>query len=348
MNFEMTMDPVLDIPFIARPDAMQKTSIPLLSFIQQHHTAIIAQLNHYGAIVFRGFACEDAEYFSRAIALCRLGRRCDTSDYELPRTVFANDIYTSSDLAAHIPLPLHHEKPRSKKPPNHIYFCCVTPADKDGGTILANAEAIWRDMPHPIQERIIQHGVVYKQFFHGNTLKYSLLKKILQKNSLRRWSEYFGNTDKSFIEDKLKKTGAEWRWAGNDLLISNKLPGALAHPLTGNISWFNSAAYLNYYSNLLYGELNTLPTRPYLAARLLILGDMFPMICHYGNGQAFSAGEIADINRIIQHHSRIMHWQKGDFMIVDNMTFMHGKQPHQGKRLLYSCMTETTTATSND
>ena len=72
----------------------------------------------------------------------------------------------------------------------------------------------------------------------------------------------------------------------------------------------------------------------------LILKDRLPMVCHYGNGQAFSSDEIAEIKRIIQHHTGVFNWQKGDFMIVDNFTFMHGKEPHHGDRLLYSCMTQ--------
>jgi alpha-ketoglutarate-dependent taurine dioxygenase len=108
--------------------------------------------NQYGAVLFRGFACQDLEYFSKAIDLCGLGSRCSTKDYAIPRTLLPHDIYTSSDLPAHIPLPLHHEKPRSKNPPNHIYFCCVTPAEQGGGTIFANAVAIWLDIPEPIQD----------------------------------------------------------------------------------------------------------------------------------------------------------------------------------------------------
>ncbi len=55
----------------------------------------------------------------------------------------------------HVALPLHHEKPRFPKPPNHIYFCCVTPAEQGGGTLFANAEAIWLDMPQQIQKKLL-------------------------------------------------------------------------------------------------------------------------------------------------------------------------------------------------
>lgn len=332
----------INVPMVvASPDASKTAAQSLLDLIAEHHDKIIKRLNQEGAILFRGFACQDIDYFNKAIELCDLGSKCSTKDYAIPRTLLPNEIYTSSDLPGHIPIPLHHEKPRSKTPPNHIYFCCVTPAEQGGGTVFANAAAIWRDMPEKIQNKITEHGVIYKQFFHGESIKQYWLKKILGNHCIQRWSRHFGTEDKAFIEKKLRNDKQDWNWINrnNDLIVSSKLPGALIHPLTDQILWFNASEYLNYYSNLIYGALNTLHFYKYAAAQYLILNDMLPLVCHYGNGQAFSPDEIADINRVVQKHARVLNWQKGDFMIVDNYTFMHGKEAHQGNRLLYSCMT---------
>ncbi|HAT7936475.1 TPA: hypothetical protein JBF32_06510 [Legionella pneumophila] len=340
LNFNTA--PGMNIPMvIANQDNLKASPTPLLHFISEYHDEIIQKLNQYGAIVLRGFSCQEENCFSKAIELCALGTRCSTSDYDLPRTVLANEIYTSSDLPAHIPLPLHHEKPRSPKPPNHIYFCCIIPPQEGGGTIFANAEEIWIDIPQDIQNKILEYGVQYKQFFHGHSVKYRVLRKILGNHCARSWVDYFGTEDKTQIEQNLTQKQVVWDWInhGIDLIILNYLPGALKHPLTDKIAWFNSSAYLNYYSNLNYGELKNLRSFKYWASRYLILKDMLPMICHYGNGQEFSAKEISEINQVIQRHTRVFHWQKGDFMIVDNFTFMHGKQAHVGERLLYSCMT---------
>ena len=335
MKAVITMQPDLAIPVIASTNGLPT----LPDYIQEQQTGILEQLDEHGAVLFRGFGCEDADHFSKVIELCGLGQRCDTKDYDLPRTILANDIYTSSDLPAHVPLPLHHEKPRSQNPPHHLYFCCVTPATKGGGTVFANAEVIWLDMPKIIQDKLMEHGVMYRQFFHGKTLKHTLLKKILTRQGVRSWSEYFGSDEQSLVEEKLRNNQADWRWVNRDLIISTHLPGVLTHPLTRRVSWFNSSAYLNYYANLLFGDSTILGISQRLARQLLIFKDMFPMICHYGNGQAFSSWEIAEINRVIQQHARVLYWQKGDFMIVDNIKFMHGKEIHEGNRLLYSCMT---------
>lgn len=315
----------------------------LWSLIETHHDELIEQLKQYGVILFRGFACEDTTSFSKAIELCGLGNRCTTKDYAIPRTVLPNDIYTSSDLPGHVFLPLHHEKPRSKNPPNHLYFCCVTPSLIEGGTILANAQSIWLDLPQPIQDKLLAHGVIYRQFFHGPSLQSTVLKKILGTNIVRSWSEHYGTDNKIEIEKKITEEGLSWEWIneGNDLIVLNHLPGVLEHPISNQMCWFNSSAYLNYYSNSSFGELANLRALQYFSTRYLIHKDRLPMVCHYGNGEAFSSSDIQSIDRVVQAHTFVINWQKGDFMVIDNYTFMHGKQPHQGERLLYSCMTQS-------
>lgn len=342
MDLNIKMEPEVNIPMVIAPSQSgQAGTRPLLPLIGAHRTQIVELLNRHGAVLFRHFACEDTEYFSQAIELCQLGTRCSTRDYDIPRTVLSNDIYSSSDFPADLALPLHHEKPRSKKSPNHLYFCCISPATRGGGTLFAHAGSIWQDMPQSIQNKILQHGVMYRQFFHGKTTQCSLLRKILNKMSIRRWSEYFATHEPLKIEAKLRHEELQWEWVnkGNDLIVKNNLPGALTHPVTDQTLWFNSSGYLNYYSNLLYGDLSQLGFYKYLVYRYLILKDMLPMVCHYGNGRPFSAPEIAAINHVLHQHTRVLNWHKGDFLILDNFTFMHGKQIHEGKRLLYSCMT---------
>lgn len=341
MNLDSTMAPGINIPMVvASIDDLKLGSRPLLTFISKNQDEIKKQLNQYGAILFRGFSCDNVDYFSQAIELCGLGSRVSTKDYEIARTLLPNEIYTSSDLPGSIFLPLHHEKPRSKNPPHHVYFCCATPALLGGGTILADAYSVWMDMPKKIQDKIVQYGVTYKQFFHGKTINYFLLKKIVGKNSVRTWAEFYAN-DKAQIEKKLMEDNLSWSWInkGKNLIVTNNLPGRLIHPVTNKPLWFNVSGYLNYYDNFLYGKLLTLPWVKYLAYRYMITKDLLPIVCHYGNGQPFKFNEIVEINQVLQNHTCVLKWQKGDFIIVDNFTFMHGKQAHQGDRLLYSCMT---------
>lgn len=335
MNMQIV--PGMTIP-IMHP--LNKSRQSLLDFIDKHQKEITQQLHQYGAFLVRGFPCQDAEFFSQAIALCNLGNRCSTKDYEIARTVFDNGIYTSSDLPGSMYISLHHEKPRSKKPPDHLYFYCITPAEKGGGTLFANAHAVWLDIPQFIQKKLIEHGVIYKQFFHGKTLKYSLLKKILNKSMVRMWSDYFATDQTISIEKKLTEEQLKWSWINNNLIVLNHLPGVLPHPSTQEPLWFNASNYLNYYSTSL-NHFKKASFYQSLAAHYLIVKDILPMVCHYGNGQAFSSEEINVINHVLQKHTQTLYWQPGDFMIVDNYTWMHGKEPHQGNRLLYSCMTET-------
>ena len=342
MNFELITTPEMNIPMVLNSAPAAKENLtPLLDFIYKHHSEIIKQLHQYGAVLFRGFACHNADYFSKVIESCNLGSRCSTRDYGIARTLLPNEIYTSSDLPANIPLPLHHEKPRTKNPPNHIYFCCVTPAEQGGATIFAHAGAVWLDMPQTIKDKITEHGILYKQFYPGKSIGHSVLKSILKSSYAPSWTKYYGTENKLQIEEQLAENKVNWKWinGGNDLVVLNYLPGAVAHPITHQPLWFNSAGYLNYYSNLPYDKLSDLRSYKYLVNRYLIAKDRLPLVCHYGNGMAFSSVEISEINRVLKQHSYPLNWQAGDFMIVDNFTFMHGKEAHTGVRLLYSCMT---------
>jgi hypothetical protein len=338
LNFEMESN--INVPMVRASSQFRPAAQPLLDFIPKHHESILQQLNQHGAVLFRGFACESEDYFSETIQACGLGERCSTLGYDFPRTVLKNHVYTSSDLPGDVNVHLHHEKPRSKEPPNHIYFCCVIPPEQKGGTLFANADSIWRDMPSRIQTKILEHGVLYKQFFYGTSNTFKVLKKVMGDASVRSWPEYFSTPKRQMVEEKLAQGEATWEWLNQDkdLALFIPLPGARQHPVTKKTLWFNSAAYLNYYAHNTPINLRNLPK--HLARRYLMHKDVFSMVCHYGNGQPFSAKEVASINRILKRHTKVFNWQKGDFMIVDNFTFMHGKQPHHGERLLYSCMTK--------
>lgn len=337
MSLKIINDPMLQIPLI-QASSRQK---PLPDLLCEHHDEMVETLNKSGALLFRGFCCEDADSFSQAIDACGLGRRDNTKEYDLPRTYLPNDICLSTDIPAHVTLPMHHEKPRSKKPPNHIYFCCAIPATTKGGTIFANASDIWIDTPSAIKKKIIAKGVIYKQFFHGKTMKYRLLKKVLRNKGLLNWPDYYATEDKQKIESLLAATEFQWEWGnrGKDLILLNKLPGVMQHPFTQQTLWMSAVNYTNYYSNVKYGELTSLGTHEYLAMRYLIAKDSLSLVCHFGDGTPFSAKEIEEIENVFQRHTWVLNWQKGDFMIVDNLTLMHGKQPHEGDRLLYSCIT---------
>lgn len=334
--------PEVHVPVIMARTHEQKEPQRLLEMIHQHREAIIERMNDEGGVLFRGFSGVTVNDFSNAIDALDLGARLSTSDYELPRTLLAHQLYTSSDLPAHIPLPLHHEKPRSSEPPTHLYFCCETPAVRGGETIFADASAIWRDMPKPIQDKILKHGVMYKQCFHGQSFKSHWLIKILGKEAARFWHEQFGVEDKALVEQTLLQDGTDWEWINDDqdLCLFTHLPGVLAHPVTHKWVWFNSVSYLNYYSNVAYGELRRQRFLAYLACRYLIMKDFLPLVCHYGNGLAFSSSEISEIHRILKQHAWGLRWQRSDFMVVDNWTLMHGKRAHEGARLLYSDMTK--------
>jgi alpha-ketoglutarate-dependent taurine dioxygenase len=229
MTNPWTMETMINVPMVSA-NAQQAS---LLQYIPQHYDVILQKLHEHGAVLFRGFECVEEDYFSKSIAACGLGERCSTADYDFPRTILNENVYTSSDLPGDVTVHLHHEKPRSKEPPHHIYFCCVTPPEHEGGTVFANAAAIWRDIPPTIQDKILQYGVLYQQYFHNDSKKFQLLKKLMAGKGLRSWQDYYRSHDKSAVEEKLASGEAKWEWVNikKDLRLITSLPGARRHPI---------------------------------------------------------------------------------------------------------------------
>ena len=59
---------------------------------------------------------------------------------------------------------------------------------------------------------------------------------------LKGWQDVFETSDKSFIEDELRREGLDFKWKKNDgLQITNREKAVQPHPVTGEKVWFNHA-----------------------------------------------------------------------------------------------------------
>ncbi|WBV72513.1 hypothetical protein PGH42_06145 [Legionella pneumophila] len=69
LNFNTT--PGMNIPMvIANQDNLKASPTPLLHFISEYHDEIIQKLNQYGAIVLRGFSCQEELLFESNRIVC--------------------------------------------------------------------------------------------------------------------------------------------------------------------------------------------------------------------------------------------------------------------------------------
>ena len=76
---------------------------------------------------------------------------------------------------------------------------------------------------------------------------YTFHKKIIgDPTCLKGWPDVFGTTDKSIVENELKKNKIDFSWGSNDSLhLVSVESGVEPHPLTGEKVWFNHALVYN-------------------------------------------------------------------------------------------------------
>lgn len=321
--------------YIVESQSAASTVNDLIQQITRDKNRYLDKLSYHGAIVFRGFNISSREEFSDLIDSFDLGIRQGQGEYKIPRTIFENNIYTASDLAPHIEIPFHHEKPRSLSPPSYIYFYCEKAADQGGATCLCRANDIWQELPLSITDRIKTYGVCYRELYGRNIDSNSILNKLMNVPIKTNWQEAL----ESLTTEKQPHKKHYWLKNQSLLIIETKLPGVMKHPITNELLWFNCSAYLNYFKNFYYDVLSNASTVTKLLITLIKAKQSLPVVCNYGDGKAFSKMDIKNINLAISKQTQPWHWQGGDFMIVDNFLMMHSKQPHKGNRFLYSAMT---------
>ena len=119
-------------PLLVTPVAGDAALDTLLSWINADPNRTQRLLLEHGALLFRGFSVPDPDSFervSRAIAPDLKNDYLGTS----PRDAVTPYVFTASELPGHYPIPQHCEMTFVKTPPEHLFFCCLTPNGGAGG-----------------------------------------------------------------------------------------------------------------------------------------------------------------------------------------------------------------------
>ena len=129
--------------------------------------AFRACLDAHGAILLRGYGVASTAEMARAVAALG-GQPMPYVEGNSPRTKLdAGGVYTSTEHPAEAFISMHNELSYSASWPNRLYFCCVTPAQTGGHTLLASSGAILDGLDAPVREAFEAKGVLYIRNLHG-------------------------------------------------------------------------------------------------------------------------------------------------------------------------------------
>ncbi|MEV1025810.1 TauD/TfdA family dioxygenase [Streptomyces sp. NPDC050264] len=278
-----------------------------------------ALLDAYGVVMLRGADIPDTAAFHAAVSgfgsdLIESYRGGNT-----PRKTLADGVFTSTEYPPRYDITLHNELSYASSWPDRLYFCCLDAPDTGGATPVCDGEALLGALSPEVRERFAS-GVVYRQYLHGGA------------GLGKSWQDTFETRDKAVVEAFLTESGAAFEWAGDGgLRVSQHRPGVLKNPRTGRDTWFNQAD--QWHPSNLPGDEGEL---------LLELTDSVDDLPHwvtYADGTPLSDGDLAEVRAAQRTHRLVEPWQRGDVMIVDNMSVLHGREAFTGTRKVVVSMT---------
>ncbi|MEV3991292.1 TauD/TfdA family dioxygenase [Streptomyces sp. NPDC049837] len=272
-----------------------------------------------GAVMLRGLGVADADEFHRAVTAFGDPLIDSYRGGNTPRMTVSDGVFTSTEYPARFDISLHNELSYAHRWPSRLFFCCLVAPETGGATPVCDGHALLEDLDPGVRERF-ESGVVYRQHLHGGL------------GLGKSWQDTFETDDRGVVEEFLDASEAEYRWtAEGGLRVSQHRPGVRTNPLTGRDVWFNQADQWHP-SNLPGDEGETL---------LSLIDDVddLPHWVTYGDGTPIPEEDLAEVRAAARRNRLVEPWQRGDIMIVANMSVLHGREAYTGPRKVVVSMT---------
>ncbi len=308
------------LPFILQAKTQD---LPLVDWSRENINFLEAKLYEVGAILFRNFSpmsTEDFERFLRATG----GDLVRYRQASTPRSHISGSIYSSTEYPPDQIIPLHNEISYACQWPMKLGFQCVTPANSEGETPLADSRQVYENIPVRIRQKFEEKGVRYVRNY-GTGLDLS-------------WETAFATTNRAEVERYCEGARIEAHWYGKNALRTTQISQATAtHPHTHESVWFNQA-HLFHTSNLPIDIRNSLLD--------CVPEANLPRQAYYGDGTPLEMEDLEHIRQVYQDQMVLFTWQQHDILLIDNMLTAHGRAPFTGSRKILVGMTNPYTPIS--
>jgi len=313
----LTIRPLRDdglLPLLVEP---AEGAPSLIEALPEIRPLVERHLSVEGGLLFRGFALDGADAFRGFAA--GFGHPLLTYEFgSTPRSKVTQGVYTSTEYPPHQHIPLHNEQAYTRDWPMKIWFYCQQAAPEGGETPIADSRAVYRAMPPALRDRFAEKGLMYVRNT-GNGLDVS-------------WQQVFDTEDRGEVEAYCRGHNIDCEWKPDGELRTRQLcQGTIAHPVTGEMLWFNQA-HLFHVSNL----------EPEVRSTLMELVDEpdLPRNVYYGDGSPIEDEVLATVREVLEANKISFPWQAGDVLMLDNMLTAHARAPFKGPRKVIVAMAE--------
>jgi alpha-ketoglutarate-dependent taurine dioxygenase len=300
------LQPDRPLPLVVEPAA---EGVDLREWARRRREHVEDALARHGAILFRGFGVNSAEEFERFIGAVST-ELMEYRERTSPRSQVSGKIYTSTDYPASQSIFPHNEHSYSRTFPMKIFFFCQTAAREGGETPIGDCRKVFRRLDPDITRRFAEKKWMYvRNFGDGFGLP---------------WQVVFQTSDKSEVEAYCRKAEITCEWKDDDRLRTKQVRPAVArHPQTGEMVWFNHAAFFH---------VTTLD--PALREGLLAEFDEedLPNNTFYGDGTPIEPEVLERIRAAYLEEMVAFPWRRGDILMLNNMLTAHARRPFAGQR----------------
>lgn len=291
--------------------------VALVEWARQHKELIEKRLYTYGALLFRNFEVASLEDFQQFIEVISK-QVMEYHEGASPRTRVSENIYTSTDYPPEHSIFLHNELSYRYEFPAKIFFYCVRPAAERGETPIADVRKVLQRLDPKLCARFAREGwMLVRNYGDGFGLP---------------WQSVFHTEEKAAVEAYCQEAGVNFEWKGeNRLRISQVRPALARHPHTGEILWFNHAAFFH---------VSTLAPTIRDALLAEFQGRDLPTNTYYGNGDPIESDVLEALRNAYHQETVAFPWREKDVLLLDNMLIAHGRSPYSGSRKILVGMSD--------
>ena len=298
---------------ISAPDS----GMDAAQWISNHRNDIREYLQHYGALLLRGFTIHDDDAF-RAAAASFIPVLAKYMEGATPRTDLGKGSYTSTEFPAELSIAQHNELSYITQWPMKIAFCCMIAAEEGGATPIADVRQVLSFIDQEVRDKFEALGWMLVRNY-GNGLGPS-------------WQKAFNTDDINEVKAYCQQAAIELQIIDEHHIRTRQVRPAIRHHIhTGEQVWFNHAAFWHPSSLC-----------PVIREELVSQfgEDALTYNTLYGDGSPIPDHVIAHINEAYQKATVAFPWQQGDLLLMDNMLVSHGRAPFKGKRRVLVSMGE--------
>lgn len=304
------------LPLVIEPDA---DDVDLVEWSTNNKDLVETKLLAHGALLFRNFKLSLIPDFERfAMSLCPV---LFNDNGEHPRQNVSGNVYTPVFYPSEKKILWHNENSFNHQWPLKIWFACVQPAAEGGETPIVDSRKVYELLDPVIRETFAAKQIMYvRNYGKGPGLE---------------WQTVFNTTDKAEVERRCRTSRMDFEWTTNDGLRTSAVrPAVIAHPQTGEMSWFNQAQHWH---------LSCLDQATRKSLTSVFAERDLPRNCYYGDGSPIEDAVMNEILALYQQLEVSFSWRRNDIMLLDNVLTAHARNSFAGKRKLLVAMGEMLT-----